>query len=170
MIIENYSSYKWLDIFTGHWLGPKSVDCNFLVNTKPLQQLVQICNLRVFSVFRGLSKPPCWWKTCCRLLWIVGPPPTRSDGPCGIFPSVPPEKKTPPWKGLINKGNPLVIFMGDMGCRAGGYPVWELSKIFIKILIRNRSFGEYSSCFFFKCSMISSDGFWCSWGFNLSIA
>jgi hypothetical protein len=50
-----------------------------------------------------------------------------------------------------------------------GGSLWELSKlmIFIKNLIRNRSFGEW--CFFFKFSMISSDGFWRSWGFNLSI-
>ena len=53
-----------------------------------------------------------------------------------------PKKKTLGTWGLINKGQTLVIINGGHGLM--GVSVWELSKlmIFIKNLIRNRSFGE----------------------------
>ena len=51
------------------------------------------------------------------------------------------EKTLGTW-GLINKGQTLIIFNGGHGLMGG--TLWELSKlmIFIKNLVRNRSFGE----------------------------
>ena len=54
--------------------------------------------------------------------------------------------------GWLISGKPWLLLMGDMG--SWGVTLWELSKlmIFIKILIRNRSFRD--SCFL-KFSMIN---------------
>ena len=74
LIIDIHPINGWI-LFTNHCLGPRIVDCNLLVNTKPVQQLVQICNLEVWSLQRVVKTTV----LVKGLLWIVSPPTERRD-------------------------------------------------------------------------------------------